>query len=215
MAEVELFISSPLLGEGVTLVGTPGVGSLATSGTAHAMAYLPRCDLGAVLVDAGSSLNHEDLAVIQGLHETAIPATVLVSKADLLAPDDRLRFVRYVERQAREQLGMVVRVFPVSTRGADVALTDAWMADYVQPLLANHGEAARASLHRKTANLRELVVSTLASRLDRARGAATRLEAARIANAQQKFEAASKHIGRIAEQICLPINDGLPEIVRD
>jgi hypothetical protein len=89
------------------------------------------------------------------------------------------------------------------------------MADYVQPLLANHGEAARASLRRKTANPRELVVSTLASQLDRARGAATRLDAARLADAEEKFEAASKHIGRIAEQICLPINDGLPEIVRD
>ncbi len=44
------------LREGVVYVDTPGLGSLATSGAAETKAYLPRCDLGVVLIDAGSTL---------------------------------------------------------------------------------------------------------------------------------------------------------------
>ena len=48
--------------DGVVLVDTPGIGSLATFGAAETMAYLPRCDLGIVLVDAASILNREDMS---------------------------------------------------------------------------------------------------------------------------------------------------------
>ena len=41
------------LREGVVFVDTPGLGSLARGGAEQTMAYLPRCDVGAVLVDAG------------------------------------------------------------------------------------------------------------------------------------------------------------------
>ena len=57
-------LPSPRLREGVIFVDTPGVGSLALSGGAEALAYLPRCDLGVVLVDAASTLNEEDLALL-------------------------------------------------------------------------------------------------------------------------------------------------------
>ena len=43
--------------DGVVLVDTPGLGSLATSGAAETLAYLPRCDLGVVLIDGGVDVN--------------------------------------------------------------------------------------------------------------------------------------------------------------
>ena len=72
------------LREGVTFVDTPGLGSLATAGAEETVAYLPRCDLGIVLVDAASTLTHEDLAIVQALYQSGAQAMVLVSKADLL-----------------------------------------------------------------------------------------------------------------------------------
>ena len=77
------------LRDGVTFVDTPGLGSLATSGAAETLAYLPKCDLGVVLIDAGSTLTTEDLQTILTLQEAAVPANVLLSKADLLGPEDR------------------------------------------------------------------------------------------------------------------------------
>jgi len=69
-------LPSSRLQAGVVVVDTPGLGSLATAGAAETLAYLPHCDLGIVLVDAGSTLTAEDIATIQSLYEAAIPASV-------------------------------------------------------------------------------------------------------------------------------------------
>ncbi len=75
-------LGSARLRDGITFVDTPGLGSLATRGAAETLAYLPRCDLGVVLIDAGSTLTPDDLQTIQILYDAAIPATVLLSRAD-------------------------------------------------------------------------------------------------------------------------------------
>ena len=58
-------LASARMKSGVVLVDTPGVGSLATAGAAEAMAYLPRCDLGIILVDSASTLGREDLMLLR------------------------------------------------------------------------------------------------------------------------------------------------------
>lgn len=73
-------LPSSRLRDGITPVDTPGLGSLATAGAAETLAYLPRCDLGVVLIDAGSTLTTEDLATLRNLYEAAIPARVLSPK---------------------------------------------------------------------------------------------------------------------------------------
>ena len=105
---------SPRLREGVVFVDTPGIGSLATEGGAETLAYLPRCDLGVVLVDAASTLNREDLGLLRSLYEAGVPAMVLLSKADLLTPADRDRMTAYVRDQVTRELGLDVPVHPVS-----------------------------------------------------------------------------------------------------
>jgi hypothetical protein len=62
------------LRDGIVFVDTPGLGSLATAGAAETRAYLPQCDLGVVLINAGSTLSEEDLATIQSLYEAGVPA---------------------------------------------------------------------------------------------------------------------------------------------
>jgi hypothetical protein len=79
-----IFVKLPAerLREGVTFVDTPGLGSLAIAGAEETIAYLPRCDLGIVLVDASSGLTQDDLVVVQALYQAGATATVLISKAD-------------------------------------------------------------------------------------------------------------------------------------
>lgn len=155
------------LREGITWVDTPGLGSLATSGAAETTAYLPRCDLGLVLIDAGATLTQEDLVLVQELLHSGAKAMVLVSKADLLKPEDRQRFVDYVRKQFATQFGDVPPVFVVSVRGADATLCDEWFERALQPLLEDHREQTAASLKRKVGLLREAVTRTLESRLNR------------------------------------------------
>jgi GTP-binding protein EngB required for normal cell division len=71
---------------GVTFVDTPGPGSLANNGADETAAYLPRCDLGLVLVDSGTSVVREDLLILQALFRSGAEVMMLISKADLLAP---------------------------------------------------------------------------------------------------------------------------------
>jgi GTP-binding protein EngB required for normal cell division len=163
-------LPSPRLREGVIFVDTPGVGSLALSGGAEALAYLPRCDLGVVLVDAASALNEEDLALLRALYEAGIPAMVLLSKADLLAPRDRERMTGYIREQFRRELGLDLPVHPVSIVGADESLLTGWYDQELTPLLDRHRSLTEASLRRKIAHVRESVIAVLETLLTRRRG---------------------------------------------
>jgi len=155
------------LREGVVYVDTPGLGSLATSGAAETKAYLPRCDLGVVLIDAGSTLTQDDLATIQTLYDAGIPASVLLSKADLLAPADRDRALRYVAEHIRSDLGFELPVHPISIKAEYSDLLEKWLDTEILPLYDRHAELARQSLNRKIGALRLGVEAALKARLKR------------------------------------------------
>lgn len=161
VTDILVRVPSGRLPNGVVLVDTPGVGSLARAGAAETMAYLPRCDLGVVLVDAASTLNADDLTLLHALADAGTPAQVLVSKADLLTPADREKSVAYVAGQLRRELGAAVPVHAVSTVGVDAALLTGWFEGALAPLLARHRELAGQSLRRKVAILRESVGAVL------------------------------------------------------
>ncbi|HXP61071.1 MAG TPA: dynamin family protein [Dongiaceae bacterium] len=171
VARVSAELPSPRLREGVIFVDTPGLGSLATAGAEETAAYLPRCDLGLVLVDAGSSLTHEDLAMVQALYQSGAQAMVLVSKADLLSPTELRQTTDYVERQLAAQANLKLRAHPVSVLGPSAALCNEWLEQELRPLVESHREQAAAALKRKIGALREAIVRVLQTRLGRAEGA--------------------------------------------
>ena len=165
-------IPSRRLREGVVLVDTPGIGSLATSGSAETFAYLPRCDLSVVLIDAGSTLNEEDLSLLRELYEGGIPAQVLLSKADLLTAEDRQRVLQYIQDQLRQQLNLDVAIHPVSVVGEDAALLDRWFEKEIEPLWEQQRMLTEESLRRKIARLRESVMAVLQTLLAKRHGRA-------------------------------------------
>ena len=138
VTRITVELPSDRLRDGVVFVDTPGLGSLATTGSAETLAYLPQCDLGVVLVDAGSTLTQEDLSTVQRLYEAGIPALVLLSKADLLVPEDRDRSLKYISGQVDSQLALRVSVQPVSIRDDHAKLLEQWFLHEIQPLYAKH-----------------------------------------------------------------------------
>ncbi len=206
---IRLLIELPLgrLRDGVVFVDTPGLGSLARGGAEQTMAYLPRCDLGAVLVDAGSTLTPDDLLTIQALRDAAIPVTVLLSKADLISEVDRDRAIAYIRDQLRTELSVGAAVHPVSVVPGHSALLDRWFATEIEPLYERHREAARASIARKIEALREAVQATLRARLERyARGA--RLDPAALQDAERALREAGG-LFEPALQRCEQVADGI------
>jgi GTP-binding protein EngB required for normal cell division len=160
-------LPSRRLREGIAFVDTPGLGSLATSGATETKAYLPQSDLGVVLVNAGSTIAEEDIATVEALYEAGTPASVLLSKADLLTPDDRASAVAYVADQIRRQLGLDLTVHPVSVVKEYAALLDEWFERQIAPLYERHQQLASESVRRKIGALRDAVQAALRSKLGR------------------------------------------------
>ena len=180
------------LREGVTFVDTPGLGSLASSGASETMAYLPRADLGVLLSDATAPLTPEDVAIIERLTRSGSKATVVLSKADLLTPEERSSVRAYVTRHLSAELGYEVPVHLVSVMGSTAAMADEWFETEIRPLFAGHRELKAQSLGRKAEVLRSNVAGALRAR---AEGGRLKAEAHRGDDADSVEEAFRHALG--------------------
>jgi len=169
VTRITITIPAPRLASGVSFVDTPGLGSLATSGAAETLAYLPKCDLGVVLIDAGSTLTDGDVRTILALQEAAIPAHVLLSKADILDRSDCEKTIGYVKQHVNVETGLDLPVHPVSVRPSHRDLLDRWFGEDILPLYSRSQELRAASLQRKIGSLKESVVFRLRSRVRQGR----------------------------------------------
>jgi GTP-binding protein EngB required for normal cell division len=158
-------LPSDRLAEGVTFVDTPGLGSLAVAGAEETIAYLPRCDLGIVLIDASAGLIQDDLVVVQALYQAGASAMILISKADLSPVADRQQMISYVKANLLDQLRVDPPVHAVSVFGADATMCDRWFESELRPFLTPHQELAIISQKRKIGALREAVMGALERRL--------------------------------------------------
>jgi len=170
VTRIVLRLPAERLRDGVTFVDTPGLGSLATSGAAETLAYLPRCDLGVVLIDGGTTLSVDDLRTIETLEEATIPVHLLLSKADLLAPSDREQILAYVKEHVAAECRLDLPVHPVSAMASHRAMLDQWFKEEILPLYERAQELRAASLRRKIGALRESVIAALQANLQRQQG---------------------------------------------
>ena len=145
-----ILIRTPRLADGLALLDTPGVGSLSLSGPAQAFAWLPRCDLGIVLVAAGTPLGRDEIALVSGLTHAGIPVEMLLSKTDLIPEDERAAAIAYVQRDvARATNDANIRVRAVSTMQSDLDLLDEWRETRLVPMVAERQRVTDASRARR------------------------------------------------------------------
>jgi GTP-binding protein EngB required for normal cell division len=170
VTRIQVELPAERLKNGVTFVDTPGLGSLARYGEMESLAYLPRCDLGIVVVDAASTLVPEDAVVVDALRQAGADVAVLLTKADILAPAERTAAAQYVKAQLGSNLGFDMPVHVVSMKGADAKLCDRWFDTWLVPRLQEHKRLAEASLRRKIGLLRDATVAVLQRRLDKRSG---------------------------------------------
>jgi GTP-binding protein EngB required for normal cell division len=204
VTQVAVELPSPRLSDGVVFVDTPGLGSLTTFGAEETLAYLPRCDLGVVLIDASSTLTEEDLSTIRTLYEAGVPVSVLLSKSDLLDANDRAQSLAYVSQQITAQLGLNLLVCPVSVQPTHAILLDDWLNQDILPLYERHQQLMQESMWRKIGALRESVQTALRTRLERSGAELTETDFAgivqRLRNAAGRFADARRMILDIAHE---------------
>ncbi len=158
---------------GIRLVDTPGLGSLATTGAAQTLEYLPQCDLGILLIEAGVPLAPDDLDVARAILDGGSELIVALSKADRLTPGELEQTLLYTKAQLDARLSMSVPVQPVSTVAAREALAAEWFEQNLAPHLARHTQRAAEALRRKISVLRESVIALLDARLRTSEGRST------------------------------------------
>ena len=185
VTRISVALPSPRLQAGVAFVDTPGLGSLATSGASETLAYLPECDLGVVLIDAGSTLTTDDLRTIMTLHEAAVPVNVLLSKSDLLGSEDLAKIIQYVKEHIASECKLDLPVRPVSILPSYREMTNRWFECEIMPLYDRAQRLRGASLRRKIGLLRESLVSALKARMRR----------------DQQFSTNSQDLARAAEAL--------------
>jgi GTP-binding protein EngB required for normal cell division/ElaB/YqjD/DUF883 family membrane-anchored ribosome-binding protein len=199
----------PAVPDGLRLLDTPGVGSLGASGPAQAFAWLPRCDLGLVLIAAGSAVGSDDLALVAGLGRAGIACRVLLSKADLLSADEVARAIAYVDGALASVLGPEhgITVRAVSTVPGHEASLASLRTDVLAPLAANHAQAAADALK---ARLHRLVAATDAALTGRATHAPPRLDDYRArAAAEQAIRRETDRLTDEADRVLAEAADAL------
>lgn len=164
VSRIQLDLPSAILRAGVAFIDTPGLGSLALKGGLESLWYLPRCDLGIVLVDASSTLAADDVSLVHSLYAAGAEAMVLLSKADLLSEQERRQAADYTRRQLYSEVGREAPVYVVSVKGDSAKLCDTWRREKLVPCLDGHRERFHDSMRRKITVLREAVVTALKQR---------------------------------------------------
>jgi GTP-binding protein EngB required for normal cell division/uncharacterized protein YukE len=206
VTRVVLEMPSPRLRDGITFVDTPGLGSLATRGAAETLAYLPRCDLGVVLIDAGSALTPDDLRTIHTLYEAGIPANIVVSKADLLSTEERSHVIEYVKSHIRSELNLEIQVHAVSARMGTADLLTPWFERDIAPVYSQSQELKLRSIRRKVRTLQQSIETTLQGRLRKKDQSTIPVEElrdleARLRQSGGKLQEAHAIVKRIASEI--------------
>ncbi len=193
MAEVP----SPRLKQGIVLVDTPGLGSLARRGAAETLAYLPACDPALLLIDAGVSLNDEDIGTLRLLYEGGIPSIVLLSKADLLPEHDLRQINEYIQAQLKRELGISTQIHAVSSLPEYSPLLDQFFEQELYPRFDQARSLRAASVARKIGALRDSVIAALETSLGRQKRGR---EAAGALQAQEIERRLRRISGEVGEQ---------------
>jgi GTP-binding protein EngB required for normal cell division len=176
VSSVLVRLPSPHLADGIAFVDTPGLGSLATAGARASYRYLPRCDLGILLIDASTPPSREDLDVLHLLHASEIPALVVLTKADLLSDSDLDRARDYARAQIGRFLDRDVPLHTVSSMGPAAARARAWFAQTIEPLCARGRELAGDACRQRFGHLLRAVAAVVRTEDSGEAGGARRYE---------------------------------------
>lgn len=204
VTRLKLYVPATLLAHGVRLIDSPGYGALSGAGTDAALAYLPRCDLGLVLIEASATPGAEDAAAVSALLRAGAETAVLLTKADLLADDDALRALIYARRALANATGSEVPVHLVSVKGAGAEYSRRWLEDALMPCIERAQAVRRSSLRRKIAALREDVIEVLQRSL--APGSAA-LQPARLEEAETILRGALDELDRTLARPAATLSD--------
>ena len=162
---------------GLRLVDTPGLGSVLSHNTQATLDWLPSVAVALVVVSAERPLSEEDRTLVLELTGFAPRIVVVLSKIDILEPEQRGEVEEFLDGRLRGALGHAVPIVPFSTR-EEVDFHAAFLkSEVLIPVCANAVAERQSALELKLATLSQ----SCRAYLDVALAAAEKGEAERAA----------------------------------
>lgn len=118
VAQVEVFHPAALLGKGVVLIDTPGIGSTFRHNTEATLNFLPQCDAALFLVSADPPITEVEVEFLRQVRSKVSRLFFILNKVDYLSDDDRRTALEFLRKVLTEQAGVSadVATFCVSAR---------------------------------------------------------------------------------------------------
>lgn len=138
----------------LVFVDTPGLGSVYDLSTAAAADWLPHVGVAVVAIPATQPLAAADLELIDRVTAHTPYVLVVVTKADLVQPEDLAEVLSFVASGLRERTGREPTVLPYSTASGSEDLRAA-VHNHLRRLQDHHVEASAGLVGHRTARLVE------------------------------------------------------------
>lgn len=117
--QVEVEHPSALLGAGVVLIDTPGIGSTFRHNTEAALNFLPQCDAALFLVSADPPITEMERKFLKAARQKVAKLCFVMNKVDYLNETELAEAIAFFEK-ALQEAGVrgEVEIFPVSAKKA-------------------------------------------------------------------------------------------------
>lgn len=103
---VEVFHPSEILGKGVVLIDTPGIGSTFRHNTEATLNFLPQCDAAVFLVSADPPITEVEVQFLKEVKARVARLFFILNKVDYLSEDDCAHALGFLRKVLEEQAGV-------------------------------------------------------------------------------------------------------------
>jgi Dynamin family len=118
IARVELSLPAPVLGNGIVLIDTPGIGSTFQHNTDTALGVLPACDAGFFVLSADPPVTPVELEYLDRVRVNVARLFFILNKIDYLSESDCTAAVEFLRRSLRAHMPAEtdIPIFTLSAR---------------------------------------------------------------------------------------------------
>jgi GTP-binding protein EngB required for normal cell division len=136
---------------GLRLVDTPGLGSAYKYNTATSEEWLPKVGAAIVAISAERPLSESDIQLIRELMDYTPEIVLLLTKADLLSPDQQAEVVNFLNETAQKELNRTFPIYLYSIKSDTDSYKRQLDTELFEPLSHNiYSELHKISRHKIT-----------------------------------------------------------------
>lgn len=149
VASVEVTLPSLAPFQGIRFVDTPGLGSVFAHNTQASLDWLPKVGGALVAIAVNQPLGEQDLKLLREVSRHTPEVTILLTKADLVTPEELSAITTFTRQQAARHLPRPPRLLAYSTQPGFEAQRDEVRRHILEDLAAQHEALAARILDHK------------------------------------------------------------------